>query len=39
LIIDYNRWKGGNSPLRVGYDANENGILDPEEEFEWEDVR
>jgi hypothetical protein len=38
LIIDYGSWQGGHSSLRVGYDANENGILDTAEELQWEDA-
>jgi len=38
LIIDYGSWQGGNSSLRVGYDSNENGILDTAEELQWQDA-
>ncbi|MDB9513058.1 hypothetical protein PN499_17850 [Kamptonema animale CS-326] len=38
LLIDYSSWDGNGKPLRVGYDANENGLLDKEEEFMTEDV-
>ncbi|RRR71839.1 MAG: hypothetical protein EI684_10940 [Candidatus Viridilinea halotolerans] len=38
LLIDYGAWQGGNSSLRVGYDSNENGLLDPDEVFEWQDA-
>lgn len=33
LLIDYKSWDGNGNPLRMGVDENENGILDPEEEF------
>lgn len=38
LLIDYSSWHGGTNPLRVGYDANNNGLLDPDEVFTWEET-
>jgi hypothetical protein len=34
LLIDYSSWNGNGSPLRLGYDSNDNGLLDADEVFE-----
>jgi hypothetical protein len=34
LLIDYSSWNGNDSPLRLGYDTNDNGLLDADEVFE-----
>ena len=33
-MIDYSSWNGNGSPLSLGYDTNDNGLLDPDELFE-----
>ncbi|MEG4349344.1 hypothetical protein QUA74_06350 [Microcoleus sp. LAD1_D3] len=38
LLIDYSSWDGNGKPLRLGYDENQNGLLEPEEEFVVSDV-
>ena len=38
LLIDYSSWEDNGAALRVGYDSNANGALDPAEAFTVEDV-
>ena len=38
LLIDFFDWDGNGKPLSMGYDANFNGILDPDEIFTIADV-